>query len=494
MADVSKEIGKTESWGTRWGLILSAIGMAVGTGNIWRFPRVAAANGGGPFIVLCIVALFLWGIPIMMAEAVLGKSTRFGVIGSFKKFIGEKYTWMGGIVAWISLCVAFYYAVVVGYCLRYSVYSFSGVIKNGLDTELLWTTFSNNAADKMTFHVIAMILCTLVIMKGVQAGIERINKVLIPSLFIMLIVLMLRAVTLPGAINGLEYLFSPANIKLFGNAKVWLEAFTQIAWSTGAGWGLMLTYFVYVKEDEDISLNATTVCFADTSAGMLAAMVVLPTIFALSSDPGPILAAGNSGITFIHLTKLFTVMPMGRLAAILFFLSLSFAALSSLLSMVELGVRLLLDMGWTRTKAALFAGVAILILGLPSSYSMAFQDNQDWVWGVGLLASGVFITFAMMKYGINKSYEDFIAPTSNINAKWIWNLLYLVPVIFVILFTWWIWQAATWYPGEWMKWLPISQYTFTVGTMFYQWIPSFIVIFMLNKWFNKVMKYPAVLD
>ena len=462
---------KTEQWGSRTGLILSAIGMAVGTGNIWRFPRVAAANGGGPFIVLCILALFLWGIPIMMAEAVLGKTTRFGVIGSFKKFIGEKYTWMGGVVAWISLCVTFYYAVVVGYCLRYAVYAFTGIIKSGLDTELLWTTFSNNPTDKMIFHVIAMVICTLVIMKGIQTGIERINKILIPALFILLIVLMIRAITLPGSLAGLEYLFSPANIKLFGS-----------------------TYFVYVKKDEDISLNATLVCFADTSAGMLAAMVVIPTIFALSPDPTPILAAGNSGITFIHLTKLFTTMPMGRLAAMMFFVALSFAALSSLLSMVELGVRLLLDMGWTRTKAALFAGVAITILGLPSSYSMAFQDNQDWVWGVGLLASGVFITVAMMKYGISKVYDEHIAPSSNINARWIWNLLYLITIIFVVLFSWWIWQAATWYPGEWMKWLPISKYTFTVGTMFYQWIPSFVAILLLNNWFNKVMKHPAVLD
>ena len=133
---------KADQWSTRWGLILACIGMAVGTGNIWRFPRVAASQGGGAFILVVMIGLFLWAIPCMMAEAVWGKVTRMGVIGSFKEFVGRKWTWMGTVVAAISLGIAFYYAVVVGWCVRYFVYALSGVIKPGLDSEALWTAFS----------------------------------------------------------------------------------------------------------------------------------------------------------------------------------------------------------------------------------------------------------------------------------------------------------------------------------------------------------------
>ena len=472
---------KADQWSTRWGLILACIGMAVGTGNIWRFPRVAASQGGGAFILVVMIGLVLWAIPCMMAEAVWGKVTRMGVIGSFKEFVGRKWTWMGTVVAAISLGIAFYYAVVVGWCVRYFVYALSGVIKPGLDSEALWTAFSTTPGAMVPWHLVVMLAATLIIFKGVAEGLEKINKVLIPALFVMLVILAIRANMLPGSVEGLKFLFSPKWADLL-KGRVWLEGITQVAWSTGAGWGLMLTYFVYAKKREDIVLNATTVCFGDTTAAFLAGLAVIPTIFALAPDPQAAVASGNTGLAFIHLTNLFTVMPGGVFFASLFFLALIFAGFSSLLSMVELGVRLLMDAGWPRHKAAIAAGIGITVLGLPSSWSMSFLDNQDWVWGVGLLFSGLLFSFAAMKIGVQKIWDEHIAPDSDLQAPWMWKLIYLFPLWFVIIFGWWIKQAASWYPDTYMKWLPISEYTFTVGTMVYQWAIVVVLALVTNNW------------
>ncbi|MDD4023868.1 MAG: sodium-dependent transporter [Synergistales bacterium] len=475
------EIKKADQWSTRWGLILSCIGMAVGTGNIWRFPRVAASQGGGAFVIALLIGLFLWAIPLLMAEAVWGKVSRMGVIGSFKEMAGRKWTWMGTTVAVISLGIAFYYSVVVGWCIRYFLYAITGVIKPGLDTEALWAAFSGTPGAMVPWHILTMVAATVILFKGISQGLEKINKVLIPTLFVMLVVLAIRANMLPGSTEGLRYFFEPKWADLL-KGRVWLEAFTQVAWSTGAGWGLMLTYFVYTKKREDIALNATTVCFADTMAGFLAGLAIMPTIFALSPDPMAAVASGNTGLAFIHLTSLFTVMPGGVIFASIFFLALIFAGFSSLLSMVELGLRLLMDAGWTRNKAAIAAGIGILVLGLPSAWSISFLDNQDWVWGVGLLLSGLIFSIAAMKIGVNKIWDQYIAPDSDLNAPWMFKLIYLFPVWFVIIFWWWIAQAASWYPDTYMKWLPISEYTFTVGTMVYQWAIVVVLALVTNNW------------
>lgn len=482
-----------EQWKSRWGFILSAIGMAVGTGNIWRFPRVAAANGGGAFMVAMLIAIFLWAIPLLMAESVWGKVSRMGCVGSFKVMVGPKQTWMGGVLGWVCLAVTFYYAVVMGWCIRYLVYALTGTIGPGVDTDALWVAFSTTPGAMVPWHVLSMILCTVVILRGVAQGVEKMNKVLIPMLFVLLCILALRSVTLPGAAAGLEFLFKPQWGDLL-KGRIWLEAFTQAAWSTGAGWGLMLTYFVYTKDNEDISLNATTVCFADTSAALLAGLAIIPTIFALAPDPQAAIASGNTGLAFIHLTRLFTIMPGGRIMAIMFYLALIVAAGSSLLSMVEMGVRMLLDAGWTRKKAALAAGVAITVMGLPSSMSISFLDNQDWVWGVGFLATGLLFSIGAIKIGINKIWDEYIEPVSDLKAAWMWKLIYLFPLWFVIIFGWWIWQAASWYPGEWYKWLPISKYTFTVGTIFYQWVICFGIIFIMNNWLASRMRFAVKVD
>ncbi len=273
-----------EQWGSRWGFIAASIGMAIGTGNIWRFPRVAASNGGGPFIIAWTVALFVWGIPLLMSEMVIGKKTGYGAIGAFRDYVGEKFTWMGSWIVAVCLLIMFYYSVVMGWCMKYFTLAVSGVFKSGMttiETEAIWNTFTTTPSQTIFFHLISMIVAGLIIYKGVNDGIEKASKIMIPTLFILMAVALVRAVTLPGAVKGLEYLFNP-DFSQLANPEIWLQAFTQCAWSTGAGWGFIITYAVYTKEKEDIPCNCMIMGFGNNVGALLAGMTVMSAIFALS--------------------------------------------------------------------------------------------------------------------------------------------------------------------------------------------------------------------
>lgn len=477
---------KREQWGSRIGFVAATIGMAIGTGNIWRFPRVAAANGGGPFIIAWTIALFVWAIPLLMGEMVMGRKTGLGTIGAFRDFVGKKYTWMGTWIAVVCLAIMFYYSVVMGWCVKYFTFAVGGAFTPNMTTDqtkALWDVFTTTPSQTIMFHLISMAIAGFIIYKGVKGGIEKSCKIMIPVLFILLIIALVRSVTLPGALKGLEYLFSP-KLHMLASPKIWLEAFAQASWSTGAGWGFIITYAVYTKKNDDVPGNCTILGFGDNIGALIAGMTVLPAIYALSASQdiaAQALGSGNTGLTFIYLAQLFTTMPGGNILAAVFFLAMAIAALSSLLPMIEVGVRNLMDMGLDRKKATLGIAIAGFILGIPSAYSLNFLDNQDWVWGVGLLVSGLFVAFAMMRYGLEK------ARTTDINTKWAdykvgkwWSLFIgLFPVCFTIITGWWFWQATTWYPDNW--WNPFE--VFSVGTILFQWAILFVVVFITNNWF-----------
>lgn len=479
-----------EQWGSRWGFIAASIGMAIGTGNIWRFPRVAAANGGGPFIIAWTIALFVWAIPLLMGEMVMGRKTGLGTIGAFRDFVGRKYTWMGTWIMVVCLGIMFYYSVIMGWCVKYFTLALSGAFQPGMDTqatEAIWNAFTTNPSQTIFFHFVSMLLAGYIIYKGVTNGIEKASKIMIPTLFILLMAAVIRSLTLPGAIQGLEYLFSP-KLEMLGNPRIWLEAFTQAAWSTGAGWGFIITYAVYTKQKEDIGGNCLIMGFGDNLGALIAGMTVLPAIYALSPTEefaSQALASGNTGITFIYLAQLFTEMPAGGLLAAIFFLAMAIAALSSLLPMIEVGVRNLMDMGFERKKSTLLIIVFGFLLGIPSAYSLNILDNQDWVWGIGLLVSGLFVAFALMKFGLEKTRNTVI------NTDWAdfkigkwWSIfVFLFPGFFAVITGWWLWQAITWYPGEW--WKPFEVFSF--GTIIFQFIIVGTFALLTNNWLaNKI--------
>ena len=189
---------KVESFTSRWALLLAALGMAVGTGNIWRFPRIVANNGGGAFLVPWLIFLFLWAIPLLMVEMAMGRHTRKGVVGAFGRLMGRQATWMGAFVGWCTMAITFYYSVVAGWCVKYLVASATGQL-SGVEGMVYWEGFQTTVWQPVFFHVVAMGTCALILYRGVVGGIERASKILITALFVLMMVAAVRALTLPAA-------------------------------------------------------------------------------------------------------------------------------------------------------------------------------------------------------------------------------------------------------------------------------------------------------
>lgn len=450
-----------EQWGSRLGYLFAALGMCIGTGNIWRFPRVCAANGGGAFIIAWTVAMLIYAVPLLTAEMVMGKKTRLGTIGAFRDFAGRKYTWMGIWVAAVCLLLMSYYSVVMAYCVKYFTLSLSGFAPN-MTTETtaeVWRSFTASSWQVIGFHFVCMALGCYVVYKGVTKGIERWCKILIPTLCLLLLGIAVYANTLPGSAEGLQFLFSIDRAYLF-RADTWLAAFTQAAWSTGAGWGFIVTYAVYVKKSEDIPNNCMIMGLGDNIGALLAGVAVLPAVFALSATPElarTAISQGNYGLTFIYIYQLFSSMPGGRVVSALFFFCMAAAALTSLFSMIEVGVRNLMDCGMTRQRATLWTCGAGFFIGCFSAWSLTVCNNQDWVWGLALMLSGLVFAFAVLKYGaervrreeVNVQGADYFFP------RWYFNgAMYLIPVIVVGMLVWWGAQSIGWYPDSW--WNPFK--------------------------------------
>jgi NSS family neurotransmitter:Na+ symporter len=489
-----------EFFSSRWTLIISTLGIAVGTGNIWRFSRIVAQNGGGSFLIPWVIFLLLWSVPLIMTEFAIGKSTRFGPIGAISKTAGKNFGWMGAFIVFVSTAIMFYYSVITGWCLRYLIAAVTGDLFTASDHLVYWNNFSSGY-QPILFHLIALFIVGLIVFRGVSGGIEKVSKFLVPSLLIILIILFIRAITLPGAVEGIKYFFTP-DLEIILDHKVWLNALTQNAWDTGAGWGLIMTYAIYMRKKEDISLNAALIGFGNNSVSLIAGITIFSTVFALSSVNLPdgqsvamqqISQSGpaNTGLTFIYLPILFSKMSssvtVNTFFASIFFLALFFAAVTSLISMVELSTRTLIDFGFNRKKAIIFIITIGFLLGLPSAINLSFLANQDWVWGVGLILSGAFISFSIIKYGVDKFRTEIInGYGSDVRiGKWYNFILGIaIPKQVVVLISWWLYSSIYW-DSEW--WNPFHAENF--GTVIFQWAIVIIILISVNRFMvNKTLR------
>ena len=477
---------KPELFSSRWGMLLAMLGMAVGTGNIWRFPRIAASNGGGSFLVAWVVFLLLWSVPLLILEFGMGKGTRKGAIGAFVKTLGPNFAWMGAFIAFVATAIMFYYSVVMGWTIRFFVGTLTGEVP-GATPSAFWDSFHSTPGALVT-HVIAMALGVFVVSKGVR-GIETAAKVLIPSLIALVLLLTLRAVTLPGASAGLAFLFTPDWTAL-GNYQIWIEALTQNAWDTGAGWGLVLTYAVYMRANEDTALNAFVIGFGNNAMSLLAGIMVLCTVFSVMPEAASeIVGAGNEGLTFIWVPQLFAQIPGGRFFQGLFFLALVFAAWTSLVAMIEMASRVLMDLGMSRRRAITIVGTAGVLFGIPSALKLEIFQNQDWVWGVALMLCGFFFAFAVLRYGVTKWRETFINQEGSdihIGAWWDWAIR-LVAVQAIGLTGWFLWSARTDDFRE--TWTLFSPYN--VGSVVIQIALALVVAVLANRWLAARVQQPA---
>ena len=412
-------MSQSDEFSGRVGLIFAAIGAAIGTGNIWRFPRMVGANEGGTFLIPWLFFLFAWSIPLVIAEFALGKRSRAGTIGTFRIFAGKNFAWMGLWTAWISTAIGFYYAVVAGWCLKYFQLGVTnGLIGEGVDTQQVWNEFLQSPENVIFFQFLVIAITLLAIWKGAKA-IEKVNVILMISLFVLLFMslgLSLWMDAADGSLDGFLFMFTVEWSSL-SDPAIWINGLSQSAWSCSAGMGMAITYSVYMRKDEDTTLNAFTMGLANNSISIIAGLTVLSAIFAVSENPLDTVTGGSSAITFLALPEVFAQAPGGATGAWImmsgFFLALSFAALTSMISTVELCVRNFVDHGYERERSVLLTSVAIFMFGLPSAVvwiSIApdgtafpqFLEVQDHIWGYGLMFSGLFIAFTIWKYGFQK--------------------------------------------------------------------------------------------
>lgn len=477
---------------TRFGLILSAIGVAVGTGNIWRFPRIASQNAGegdsgaGAFLIAWLIFLLMWSIPLIIAEYAIGKKYRAGVVRSFIGGLGKRFTWVGSFVAFVPCAITFFYTVVVGWCIYYFFYVLINPLPVSYESSLaIWESYQNSYMPIVTF-IAAIGLGALAIWKGI-GSIEKVNKILIPSLLVIVVISVIRAVTLPGSEVGLGYLFR-ADFSQLGNPKVWLDALTQNAWDTGAGWGLFLTYAAYMKMEHGTVKNAFITGIGNNTVSILSGIMIFGTVFAIlrtemgMSDPeileimktsGP----ASTGLTFIWMPQLFQRMFGGNILSVLFFLGLTFAGFTSLIAQLELPTRVFVDTGLKRKTAIGMVCLMTFIFGFPSARNLNFLSNQDFVWGVALMISGALIAILIIRQGTDniRSEINSVATDRNVGRLWGNIMKYFIPVAALTLLIWWL--AQSFVPGEWYN--PFTQYSFM--SCIFQWVIVAGLLFLFNK-------------
>ena len=480
---------------SRWGFILSAIGIAIGTGNIWRFPRIAAQNGGeegaGAFLVVWVGFLFLWSIPLIIGEYAIGRKYRKGVIGVFVEAIGKKFAWMGALMAFIATAITFFYSVIVGWCIYYFIYLVTNPLPlSNVAAMDIWNNYQSSGWPLLC-HAVVMAIGALVIWKGINS-IERVNRILIPVLLVIVLLAVIRSVTLPGAIDGIVYLFTPEWSQL-GKPRIWLEALTQNAFDTGAGWGLFLTYGAYMQHKFGIVKNAFVTGIGNNLVSLLSAIMIFGTVFGvlqtemgmnrvevldIMKTSGP----ASTGLTFIWMPQLFARMFFGEALAILFFLGLVFAGFTSLIAQLELPTRIIIDRGHKRSTAILVVVGVSFVFGIPSAVSLNILSNQDFVWGMALLLSGALFAFMMVRHGISETRKEEILKDNTdwqIGVWWEYLYKYFIPIASLVLITWWFVLAAD--SDQWYNPLNIS----SVANCVLQWVIVIVILSLSNRWLAK---------
>ena len=385
-------------------MIAAMIGTAVGLGNIWRFPYLCGKYGGASFLIPYVILLFGVAIFAMMCEWALGRYTKRDPLGAFERI---KFPFGRDIGAWGIIGPFFlysYYIVITSWVLFFVFASFEGLYF-GKDTEAFFASF---LGSKWIFavHFAAVCITSGILAMGVQKGIERACKIMIPTLFVLLIIVAIRSVTLEGAAEGVEFYMRPRWEGLL-NPETWIAALGQVFFTLSLGMGAMLIYGSYMKDEWGIPMNAISITLGNTSVSILAGFAIFPAAFALGF--GKVIGSAESiGLTFFVLPKVFEVMPGGHFFGGLFFILLAFGAISSAISIQEPAIAWLKDeAGWSRKESAFFTGLILWIMGLPFIFNgfvkggisakLALISKMDII--IGQLAIPVFGMIAIIAVG-----------------------------------------------------------------------------------------------
>lgn len=436
-------------WNSKIGFIMAAAGSAIGLGNIWRFPYVAGENGGGAFVLLYIIFVFIIGLPYMFAELSLGRATQKNPVGAIQKIVPGSLWKIGGYLGvLIGIGILSFYGVIAGWTVLY-IYKmvqgdpsgFSDLIANPVIVVPLFAMF--------------IFLTGFVVIRGVSEGIERWSKILMPIFFVLLIGIIVFAFTLDGATKGLEFYLKPDFSKI--TFSTILAALGQAFFSLSLGMGTMITYGSYISKKDNIITSGVSVAIFDTIIAIMAGLIIFPALFAMNENPasGPLLV-------FVVLPKLFAQMPGGLIVGTIFFILLSVAALTSTISLLEVPVAYVIDeFKISRSKVVWIVAAIAFAIGLPSALSQGASDfftnfelfpaelasgadflsQMSFLFGdIGLGLGAVILSlFIGWVWGIDKASEEIAVGSPGFGrTKILWRLLikYIIPlVIFVVLLT-----------------------------------------------------------
>ncbi|MGB4131350.1 MAG: sodium-dependent transporter [Tepidanaerobacteraceae bacterium] len=431
-------------WATSIGFVLAAAGAAVGLGNVWKFPYLTALHGGGTFLFAYILMLLFLGIPVLVTEMVLGRRGKLDPVGTYSKLSGGSGFWkfVGYVAISVNFIVLSFYSVVGGWITNYMFQYITGGIKG--DIVEYFGGFVSNPYSPLLWYALFMGMTIYIVAQGVSAGIERASNIMMPTLFLLFIILAIRAVTLPGAIEGIKYYLLPDFSKLSGTT--FLMAMGQVFFSLNIGAGCTMTYASYLSDDENIPKMSLQVPLLDFLAAFLAGIIIIPSVFAFNLDP-----AAGPPLLFITMPFVFGNMPLGVLFGLMFFVLMLFAALSSSISMLEVNTAFLVDnYKIDRKKAALTAGFFIFLLGIPSSlaqgvlsnftiFGLDFLSAMDFLASYILMPFGAFMMtlFLVRVLGLDEAIKEATNDgTIPFKIKELWSFLvkYVVPIIIILVF------------------------------------------------------------
>lgn len=428
--------GKGERF-SRAGFILAAIGSSVGLGNMWKFPYITGENGGAAFFLLFIVCLLLIGLPVLLAELAIGRSGRGSAATAFIKAGGHKGWLAAGLLQVLTpFIILSFYVIIAGWTLQYAVTSFSGSLFSNSDFGGQFDSFIGGYLP-LVWQLVSVLITGWIVAKGVSNGIEKFNKVLIPAMLVLLIILMIRAITLPGAGAGVSFFLNPDFSQLTTESA--LVALGHAFFSLSLGMGILVTYGSYVDKNQSLGAATVAVGAGDLIYAFIAGLIIFPTTFSfgIAPDQGP-------KLIFVALPAAFSAMPLGFLFGGLFFILLAIAALTSAVSLLEVPVKYFMErLSWSRSRSVWVISLAVFIVGLPSALSMGlvpeFNINGtnlfDWM---DFMASNIMLPIGGLLVTIFAGYFwKTAAEASGLKSGWfkVWlfMLRYVAPILVLLV-------------------------------------------------------------
>lgn len=441
-----------EVWGSKIGFILAAAGSAVGLGNIWRFPYVLGENGGAAFLFVYLACIAVIGIPVLIAEILIGRTGKRNPVGSFRALTKSKFwPYVGGMGIIAGFMILSFYAVVAGWSFGYIIEAIKGTVVSYESPDQAATHFTELISDVpwiLSMFVIFMIFTMIVVYFGVQKGIERGSKIMMPALFLLLIIVMIKGISMEGSAAGLDFLLKPDWSKI--SATTVLLALGQAFFTLSLGMGAMLTYGSYMSEKDNIPSASVQIIVLDTLVAVIAGIAIFTAVFSTGLNPSE-----GAGLIFHTLPVVFTKMVGGYLFGIIFFVLLSIAALTSTISLLEVITAYFVDeLNWKRKKAVIIFGIITIIFGIPSALS--FNVLSDFkIFGLTIFGlfeyltanimlplGGLFIAiFISYHWGFDKAIPELKKGAEKLfeSYPWIifgWRVLlkYFAPIlIFIVL-------------------------------------------------------------